>query len=230
MAQSVYTNLRGLTYLQELLFSVYVPFLVVATHETGSHWAIDIVLWGISRGHLHPTTAIEDYRVDEVDFLLIWISVISIFLLLQILRRFASTRMFLRNFAIIPAAFGLPLANLYERPYGRFLFVGVLIIGASGFAIFLWCIHKWPVVSKSLNIFLLTSYFALWSLVGQGGRSWLIFWPSWHWASTVWPYIWLIYPVIGFCSALVWTAYFRATEEPHLESMPPVNAPAASRM
>ena len=201
--------------LHEVLFSVYLPFLIVTVHENanGSDWANRLVHWAVSTHRLRPTASIEDYRVQVVDFLLLWLSAAVIFLCLRLLMRFSLTKPIVRGFAGLCALAGFPVAGMYEKTGRLFSASALLIILMSSIALFLWARHKWP-ERRTVNISLLVLYNAVWSSLFHGlGRGWIAIWPSWHWTWPAWKYMWVAYPVLGLCLTLVWAWNFRQSEE-----------------
>jgi len=213
MSKPIGRNLVYVPWLHELLFSVYLSFLVVSAHEGGGQdWATRLVLFFVSHGYAQATRAMEDYRVDLADFSLVWLSAILIFLLLRLFPRFPFKRIVLNSFAGLVALAGFPLASLYQRNGNMIsLEVGLVIVGSC---FILWAYRKRP-VSSPVAIALLILYFVLWSSIGGGYHivgSWFALWPAWR---RSWPYLehlWLVYPLLGFCSTLLWAAYFRQSE------------------
>lgn len=211
------TNPLGV--LHELLFSIFLPFLILSAHEqeAGGRWAIALVRWGVLHNYLRPNVGIEDNRLLLMDFLLLWLSAALIFLILRVFARLPITRLALRSFAGLVAIAGFPLAAMYVRS-NRILSPEVaLLLGGMGLVLFLWANRKWP-ASTPLNVFLLFLYFAVWATPLAGGTSlkgaaWILLWPGWdRLALRIWQYGWLIYPILGFCSTLLWAAFFRRTE------------------
>jgi len=226
-AEHIRQSTKRLRLIYELLFSIYLPFLIVSAHEgeAGGRWAIRLIHWGVLHGYLHQNVGMEDNRIFFADFLLVWLSAILIFLLLRLFARFSITHVVLRSLAGLVAVAGFPLASMYVRS-GRMLSPeAALLLAGVCLVLFLWAYRKWR-VPMLLNIFLLLLYFAVWATPLTGGTSlegasWILIWPGlWRWVSGFWKYGWLIYPLLGFCSTLFWAAYFRQSEAGEQPSAP----------
>jgi len=209
----------------ELIFSIYFPFLAISAHEreVGGRWAIEIVRWGISHGYLRNYGLIfEDYRVDIADVLLVWSSILVVYVVVRLTAKLSISRILLRYVAGALAVAGYPLTLICTRYNMPFLYVELAIAIAC---FVLWAKHKWP-ISKPVNIFLVILHYAFWASLG-GGRSFagglLLLWPSWYrnWGMTklTISYTWGIYPLLGFCSALLWACFFRTSEVKKAEPM-----------
>lgn len=207
-----------LRWLHELLFSIYLPFVVVSAHEgLGQRWAVRFLFFLVSHGHVHASTGIEDYRVDIIDFWFVWLSAALMFVLLRLFARFPLTIIVLRSVPAFVAVAGFPLASKYVRS-GHMLSpdIGLLSAGVC-LVLFLWAYRKWQ-IPMPLNIALLSLYFAVWAIPVVGGSSLrhaslILFWPSWsRSAHGIWEYGWLSYPLLGFCSTLLWAAYFKRSD------------------
>lgn len=203
--------------LHELLFSVYSAFLIVSAHEGGpQRWAIGLLSYGARHGFIAASHAMEDYRVDWVDFSLIWLSAILIFTLLRLFACQPFTELVLRGLAGIVAISGFPLACLYQQNARLFTLEAGLVISGSFLVVWLYC--KRP-VPRVLVIILAILYFALWTAYGGYrlvGGSFLL-WPGWSWTRDAWKRTWLAYPLLGLCSTLLWAEYARwsSTQEDH---------------
>lgn len=213
----VKTMREGAGYVQllhELVFSLYLPFLVVSAHEAGGRrWAVKLIYWGVSHGYLGKSFGMEDYRVDLVDFLFLWTSVVLIFFILRLSSKLSITRLVLKYFAVIVAVAGFPVAALYQlqRADSRMLFFSAELI-LVGLCLVLWMRAKWP-VSNRVSIVLLLVHYAFWSILESSpGYAWYVLWPFWQWAWPIRKYMWLAYPLIGLCSTLLWSAYFKRSE------------------
>lgn len=203
-----------ITICHQLLLSVYVPFLVVTVHESdgGRNWANRLVHWGVSHHFLWSSVGIEDYRVDVIDCLLVWVSAVVIFACLLVLRRLSDQDIVLKYFSGLFALAGFPIAVLYLTTVHLFSVNASAIVVISGLVLFLWTRRKW-LVPPPLNILIVVLYNIVWSVLCRGlGRGWLIFWPSWHWTWPIWKYMWLAYPVFATCLTIVWARYFRNSE------------------
>lgn len=216
MSKYISVGAKQTRVLHELLFSLYFPFLVVSAHERepGGHWAIKLVHWAVSQGFARKNVGIEDYRIYVVDFLLVWIPAVLIFLSLRLLARFSFTTVFLRIFPALVAIAGFPLIHLHQRD--SLIPFSALELALAGVCLLLWAYHKWP-VSTVPSILLLILHSVLWSILGgRVGGAWILIWPSWYWRwgtgafTAAFPFV--IYPFLGLSSALLWAAYFRQTE------------------
>ena len=204
-----------LRWLLELFLSIYFAVLAVTLHEgTGFRWSAKLHIYYAS--HYRPDLRIltdDGYRLYVVAFLLVWALAAAIFLCLRISARFSFTRVALRTLAGLIAIAGYPVASLYYGT-GRMLFLDVELI-LAGSLIVLWAYRKW-LVSKPLSVFLLVLHFALWALFGKfpGVLCCLMLWPGWiwNWSANSGDKVRLIYPLLGFCTTLLWAAYFRQSE------------------
>jgi hypothetical protein len=206
--------------IHELLFSIYFPFLILSAHEgeAGGRWAIKLIHWAVLHDYLHANVGIEDNRIFLADFLLLWLSAALIFSILRSFARSSITCLVLQSFAGLVAVAGFPLASMYVRGRRVLSPEVALLLGGVCLVLSLWANRKWR-VTRLWNIFLLLLYFAVWATPLAGGTSlqaasWILLWPgAWRWALGIWQHGWIIYPFLGFCSTLVWAAYFRQSEK-----------------
>jgi hypothetical protein len=206
-------------WMNELLVSIYLPLLVIAAHESiNQAWANRVLSFLVSRGFAGASNAIEDYRVNRVDFWLTWSSVFLLFLVLRLCRRLAFVQIVLRTVAGLLALVGLPLASMYAGSGHALSLQGGLLLGGASLILILWVYRKWraPLI---LNILLLCAYFAVWASLLAAGSSLkrvasILIWPRW-WdgAWQLSQYVWLTYPLLGICATLVWAVYFRRSEK-----------------
>jgi hypothetical protein len=206
--------------LHELLLSIYFPLLIFSVHERepGGRWAIRLVYWAVSHGYLRKNVGIEDDRIFYADFLLVWSLIVFLFLVLRLIAVLFRTQVVLHVFAPVVALLGYPLALLYVRQDLRlFLYFE---LGATALCALLWAYRRW-FVSARVSFALLFLHYLFWATLGGGPSlrtaSWIAIWPSWYLrpgASGIFTSnLWLVYPVLGILSSLLWAAYFRQSEQ-----------------
>lgn len=203
-------------WLHELVFSIYFSFLVVSAHEAGDHpWSGRLLSYFLSHGYAQRPMGIEDYRVYTIDFSLLWLSAVLIFLLLRLFSGFSLTRVVLRGFAGFVAIAGFPLALAYGHGETVLSIQFGLVI--AGVCLVLWKYPKWSASSRT-KVLLLIIYFIVWSTIGGGYRlsqGCLLLWPSWYlgwyipWHVAIWEHGWLAYPFLDLCSTLLWAKYLK---------------------
>jgi hypothetical protein len=189
--------------IHHLLLSVYSAFLFDWVEETRPFaWSTQ----GRFKYFWHPH-AVALTRTDGLifDFELYFVPFIIVYLIVAIARRFPFGRALLRTFGGIMAVTSFPVIFLYRRynPSSPII-VTMLLLAVTCFL--LWVARKWP-VSTPVSIFLLIFYYALCSLFGDVNRP-----VNQLWASDIWPYSWLLFPVAGFSYSLAWAIYFRRSE------------------
>ncbi len=202
-------------WLYDSLFSIYFALLLVSAHESTKVFSWSIRLRNCYVAHFRPELArlMDDtYRVEVSTFVLIWISAAVVLTCMHFLRRFSPKDHFLRIFVGGVATGGFPLACLYSGG-GRLLFLEVELVIATA-CVVLASLRIWP-VSTPLNVLLLILHYSLWSSLGEGFRfvgGWYAFWPGWQWVRAISGVAWLIYPVFGFCLALMWAVSLRQSD------------------
>ncbi len=198
--------------IHEFLFSAYFSLLFAWAEETrpfrGSIQGRYSIPWSMQGRFIrfwHPHAV----ALGPTDFLMFYLELFLVpaavmFLCLVVIRRFSLTRFLLRPLGGLLAVVGLPLVNLYHLDRRLVLLEFALALSVICFV--LWACQKWP-LSTPVSIFLLIVYYVVCSLFGGGPGSF-----NWGWAHGIWEYLWLVYPVLGFCYTLVWAAYFRQSE------------------
>jgi hypothetical protein len=196
----------------ELLFSINLALLIMVLHEgsMGGHsWSWRLLHFYDS--YRHPDVDFR-YAFDResqayaMAFLLQWLLAAATFLSLRLLARFSLTKVVLRTFAGLVALAAYPLMCLCFGD-GRILFLEVELAIAI-VCLVLFAYQKWP-VSAPLNAFLLVLHFAIWTWF-PGFPEFaccFLFWPARTWVHG--NELRLVYPLLGFCSTLLWAAYFR---------------------
>ena len=200
--------------LHELLCAVFSAILIVTVHEgSGFRWVTR--LWLYYASHYRPELLIpmdEVYRLYVIAFALVWGLATEVFICLRMLARFSFTRNLLRTLGGAIAVAGYPLASLYYGE-GRILFLEVEL-AILAVCVVLWAYRRWP-VSWPFSIFLLVVHFTLWARFSgfPGVLCCLMFWPGWiwNWSPNSNEKLRLLYPILGFCSTLVWARYFRTS-------------------
>jgi hypothetical protein len=152
----------------------------------------------------------DGYALYVVAFFLIWASAAALFICLRLLDRFSLTKVVLRFLAAFVAVVGFPLASLYSGE-GRMPFLEVELVVAA-VCLGIWTYQKWR-LSGHLNLFLLFLHFLLWALFSKFPYLCCLYlWPDWiwRWGATFGDKMRFVYPLLGFCSTLIWAAHFRA--------------------
>jgi hypothetical protein len=202
-----------LRWIHELLFSIYFSVVVVSAEETRSlSWATTLRLFDYS--HRYPGVArpIDDPRGERfIMFVLVWFIAGAVFLSLRLLARHPFTRVILNPFAGFVALAGLPCAFLYSGYGNRTILIEEIAI--SGIAVFLYTFRKWQLPAW-FGIGLLVIYFGIstwfaWNSWNTFPLGFYILWPSWDWILFAWVQTRAIYPLVGFCSAVIWAMYVR---------------------
>jgi hypothetical protein len=145
---------------------------------------------------------------------LLWVSSTAvIFGLLQLLRRSSSLQFVFRTVAGIVAIGGFALAYLYARwslPWALDLLLVVLAVAC----VLLYLVGGWP-LSAPWSLMLLSLYFAFWTLRAwtNGGPGWLLLWPGWNTNPVTREHPNIIYPVLGYCSTIIWAFYVKTRQE-----------------
>jgi len=151
----------------------------------------------------------EDYRVDLISFFLIWIPALVIFLSLRLASQFPFGRILLLTLGGALVIAGYPLACLYV---GRGMFFLEVELVTAVVIAGIWAYCRWP-ASVALAIFLLVFHYAVWFIfAGATGGGEILLWPLWRGALWIWEYSGLLFPILGFCCALLWAGYLRCSE------------------
>lgn len=210
MGQIIQRNPGHLERIHEFLFSVYFSLLFTWVEESrpfrGTIRGRYTLPWSAQGRFIrfwHPHAV----ALSRTDFLLFSLELLLIpaggmFICLLVIRRLSLTRVLLLPLGGLLAVAGMPLVNLYHLNPRLAFFDVALALSAICFA--LWARRKWP-LSIPVSIFLLVLYYVVCFLFG-GGLD------AFNWAERIWEYLWLLYPVVGFCYTLVWAAYFRQSE------------------
>ncbi len=202
--------------LHELLFSIYLPFLIISAHERapGGRWAVRLVSWAVSRGHLPKNVGMEDNRIFFADFILLWLSVVLLFLILRLADKLLSMNFVLLDLAGAAYLIGYPLVLVGTVGHPMpFLYVELVI---AALCTFFWTNKTWP-VSNYGSFLLLLFHFVVWSRFGGGKTldevAWIAIWPPLYLdrgaRGITQLHLWPIYPLLGLLSTLVWAKYFR---------------------
>jgi hypothetical protein len=128
---------------------------------------------------------------------LVLASAVICFLFFRIAARLSAATAVLRISAGVVAVAGLPLSLRLIQPFPVILFVEII---AASVCVLMYVFGKWN-VPYLISILLLGLHFAFWS---WGALHQMFFWP--------------LYPVIGFCSALVWALYLKQSAQRPVEN------------
>lgn len=200
---------RRVRLLHEITFSVYFSLLIIWANAQSVK--IPWVLKLASTPGYVPDSFL-DPKLLRVIAVLWAVSAVVIFLCLRVLSRFSFATLFLRPFIGIVAVGGFPLGYLYSRWDIRWLGDLLLVVVAVTCAL-LYLYGKWP-LSRRWSILLICLHFGLWSLraLGTSGPGLLVLWPGYKWIPVIRFHPDLIYPLLGFCSTLLWAAHVRQSE------------------
>ena len=208
MQKSIGRNKDNTAVLGEALISVYLPFLVVAAHEVelGGHWAAKIMRIIVNNGYASRSPAIEDYRIEILDFFFVWFSAVILFMLLRLISRLTTKTELLFNALGFFGLTGLPLVAL-ARGGAKFFSIEILFVLLAALSV-VWSYDRWklPVIIKLAFII---AYFAIWMTLGRGVRlegGWIVVWPSWRTALGLWRFRWFVYLMMGLSCTLLWAA------------------------
>jgi hypothetical protein len=224
-------------YLHELIFSIYLPGLLIWANDASSRWAgqpgdrvpwvLQLKFWmtGDDRSH----SLVDDPKL-RVAFVFLWIaSAAVLFLLLRILARLSFVHFFLHSFAGVVAVAGFPLAYLCARlgraRVGEFgaqfadvtgitvLCVSLLLLETAAVLLcaFLYSSGRWPRRTISA-ILVLVLHSGFWSFCAWGMRYLSLggvplFWPGYNLTDLTLRAPQMLYPWLGFLASLAWGLY-----------------------
>jgi hypothetical protein len=203
--RKVKNNLRIVNH---LFFSVYFSIVLFsAEEERGSSWASTLRSFYVSHRYPGAIQGIDDPHGErQVSFLLAWFLVAGIFVLLLVCsQQLKTTRfLFLVEGAVILC--GLPAALAYTGN-GSLAYLGILLTLSIAW-VFLCVYGKWPVpFLVSLSFMGLLFFFSSWLGWVSANTFPLgiyLVWPRLDWIFGNWEGMKLIYPLMGFCSAVIW--------------------------
>src|ERR1700730_7075700 len=179
----------------QILFSINLALLIVWVNaQTSSSIFVGRVGYPVHR-YLSPYWE-HQWRMalrpgGYVEFIgLWWLLAAVVLLLLQLLTRISLPRVLrLALGAVVGGIFGFPLACLYLRTTLGFSAIETLWLSleavAFAFCAVLYLYRKWP-VPDSPTVVLLALHFVLWG-----------------WTISHETRLWVVFPVVGFCSCLV---------------------------
>lgn len=188
-----------LRWLNELLFSLNAALLIIPVASVRMRHPILMIIGRslFNFAYIHWPFAVP-WVVRDTDpsrkyfAALVPASAALLFLLFRITARLSLTRAFLRTAPGVVALAGLPVALRLLEPFPLALFIEVV---AAALCALLYLYGKWKLPSP-ISIFLLVLHFGFWS------------WGALHWLG-----LWMTYPLLGFCSALIWGLYVRRVAE-----------------
>jgi|GEM_PF-2503698 hypothetical protein len=204
-------KLGNLSWLLQLLSSIYLAVLVVTGHESATaSWSLRLRMFYAS--HFGAGARImtdEGYQLYEITFFLCWGLTAVVFLFVRGLERFpagggpAAKRLANLSVGVLAVA-GYPIASLYAGN-ARVPFMQVELAIAV-LCVFLSSHRKWP-ISPTLSLFLLASHFLVWTWFSSFPYLCCLYiWPGWiwNWPTETGPVMRLAFPVYGFCLSVFW--------------------------
>ena len=208
----------------ELVFSTYVSGVLILANDAGSHWMNQIgdkppwvLRMKFTLTHdLRTHSLIDDPKLNFA-FIVLWaVLALGIFLLLRLVRRSRLSDFLLRDVAGIVAIVGFPVACMYAAH--RVVWTSIEVAGALRFA-YLYISWRWPrTVSFAVGLCLLHFLFWAWVDWAMGYYEWggyggvPLLWPGFRLTTLTERNPTLIYPCLGFLSAMIWGVYVRKTK------------------
>ena len=190
-------------FVQPAFLSIFVSFTVISAHEAmrGESWSISLCEFLFGKRDYSARLTFDDYRANACSFFLIWGCAISLFALLALFQRRTTLHKALLALSTVTSVLLYPLICVLQS--NRQLFLQLELVAAILLTV-LFLTRKSP-LGRLTNAIFLALHFAFWSWLGGGHLlpgGWYMFWPGW---SSYWKmaeYAWLLYPFLGFCSAL----------------------------
>ncbi len=197
-----------LRWLHELLFSLNAALLVVWVASLRTRIPVIFVgrrllFWFYRYSHLSVPSFLRVAEPNSQYFLMsVLAGAVVLFLGLRFQARFAVMNIILRTVAGVFAVLGLPLASLYlgealiepALAHEELLFCEMTAL-AVGICVYKYKYRVLP-FKDWLGIFILVLHFCLWG------------WATWN---RMW--FWIVYPVVGCGSSVVWVLYLKQSRE-----------------
>jgi hypothetical protein len=191
-------------WLTMVLFSIYLPLLIVTTHQV--RWSTTLYIAWMSRyaPEMRHRADPNNRILQLVTFLLVWFLAFVVYLSASLLERIPRTRALVGVFVGMVGFVGYPALCWYFN-FAPLLALE-LVVGAA--CVCAWALKRWP-VPATVSFLLLCIHFAFWSAFGGGDfleGGWYLLWPGYLRTSRLYQYGWLTYPLLGLVLVLLWGA------------------------